>query len=363
MGSRLVRLACQCQSLKPCKDDQIKTNDFDTTIGKVMNLRQFGRTGTAVSEIGFGAWAIGASWGEVDDRKSIAALHASLDSGVNFIDTADVYGDGHSEKLIAGVVKERGGKAPFIATKAGRRLPSQTVEGYTEANLRIWIDRSRTNLQMDTLDLVQLHCPPTALYQNAAVFDILEKLKAEGKLRDYGVSVEKIEEALNAITYPGVVSVQIIFNIFRQRVVDDFLALAKQRNVAVIARVPLASGLLTGKMNSDTKFETTDHRLFNRNGEAFDVGETFSGVPYDVALAAVERIRPLVGSNTSMAQFALRWILMFDAITVAIPGAKTVEQARMNADAALGNALSTETMAALRTIYDEDIKPHVHRRW
>ncbi len=328
-----------------------------------MNLRQFGRTGSTVSEIGFGAWAIGASWGEVDDGQSIAALHASLDSGVTFIDTADVYGDGHSEKLIAGVVKARGGKAPFIATKAGRRLPAQVVEGYTEANLRSWIDRSRTNLQMDTLDLLQLHCPPTALYESAAVFDILEKLKAEGKLRDYGVSVEKIDEALKAITYPGVVSVQIIFNIFRQRVVDDFLAEAKLRNVAVIARVPLASGLLTGKMKPDTTFESTDHRLFNRNGEAFDVGETFSGVPYEVALAAIERIRPLVGNDRSMAQFALRWILMFDAITVAIPGAKTVEQARMNAEAASGEAISVETMAALRTIYDEDIRSYVHARW
>jgi aryl-alcohol dehydrogenase-like predicted oxidoreductase len=331
--------------------------------GKAMNLRQFGRTGTAVSEIGFGAWAIGASWGAVNDEQSIAALHASLDSGVDFIDTADVYGDGHSEKLIAQVVKARGGKAPFIATKAGRRLSAQTVEGYTEANLRSWIDRSRTNLQMDTLDLVQLHCPPTALYESAAVFDSLGKFKAEGKIRDYGVSVEKIDEALKAITYPGVVSVQIIFNIFRQRVVDDFLEKAKLQNVAVIARVPLASGLLTGKMKADTNFESTDHRLFNRNGEAFDVGETFSGVPYDVALAAIERIRPMVGGDRSMAQFALRWILMFDAITVAIPGAKTVEQARMNAGAASGKALSADTMAALRAIYDEDIRPHVHGRW
>ena len=328
-----------------------------------MNFRKFGNTGKSVSEIGFGAWAIGASWGAVDDAKSIAALHASLDAGVNFIDTADVYGDGHSERLIARVVKERGGVAPFVATKAGRRLPAQTVEGYTEANLRNWIDRSRTNLQMDTLDLVQLHCPPTALYQSTAVFDILEKLKAEGKLRDYGVSVEKIEEALKAITYPGVVSVQIIFNIFRQRVGDDFLAQARQHNIAVIARVPMASGLLTGKMKPDTEFEDTDHRKFNRHGEAFDVGETFSGVPYGVALASVERIRPLVGHNTTMAQFALRWILMFDAVTVAIPGAKTAEQASANAQAGGMSALSEETMAALRAIYNDDIKPHVHKRW
>lgn len=328
-----------------------------------MQYRRFGDTGKSVSEIGFGAWAIGASWGDVDDTQSIAALHASLDSGVNFVDTADVYGDGHSERLIARVVKERGGQAPFVATKVGRRLPKQIVEGYTEVNLRSWIDRSRSNLQMDTLDLVQLHCPPTALYQSSAVFDILDALKAEGKLLNYGVSVERIDEALKAITHSGVVSVQIIFNIFRQRVADDFLNHAKLRNVAVIARVPMASGLLTGKMKSDTKFEKTDHRNFNRNGEAFDVGETFSGVPYEVALAAVERIRPLVGNSTTMAQFALRWILMFDAITVAIPGAKTVEQARSNAKASETAALTEDTMAALRAIYNEDIKPHVHHRW
>jgi aryl-alcohol dehydrogenase-like predicted oxidoreductase len=329
----------------------------------IMQFRQLGKTGELVSEIGFGAWAIGASWGEVDDRQSIAALHASLDSGVTFIDTADVYGDGHSERLIAQVVKERGGVAPFIATKAGRRLPAQVPEGYGEANLRDWIDRSRANLDMDTLDLVQLHCPPTQVYESARVFDILGTLKAESKIKDYGVSVERIDEALKAITYAGVVSVQIIFNIFRQRVADEFLAKAKAANVAVIARVPLASGLLTGKMKADTKFESTDHRLFNRNGEAFDVGETFSGVPYDVALAAIERIRPLVDDSQTMAQFALRWILMFDAVTVAIPGAKNVAQAQMNANAAASEALSDETMGALRAIYDEDIKPHVHARW
>ena len=328
-----------------------------------MKFRHFGKTDQLVSEIGFGAWAIGASWGEVDDSQSIAALHASLDSGVNFIDTADVYGDGHSERLIAQVIKERGGVAPFVATKAGRRLPAQVPEGYSEANLRSWIDRSRTNLAMDTLDLVQLHCPPTAVYESARVFDILDTLKAEGKLKDYGVSVERIDEALKAITYPGVVSVQIIFNIFRQRVADEFLAKAREGNVAVIARVPLASGLLTGKMKADTKFEDTDHRKFNRHGEAFDMGETFSGVPYDVALAAVERIRPLVDDSVTMAQFALRWILMFDAVTVAIPGAKTATQAQMNANAAASEALSEETMATLRTIYEEDIKPHVHGRW
>ncbi|MEJ0092298.1 MAG: aldo/keto reductase [Methylocella sp.] len=328
-----------------------------------MRSRVFGRTGRDVSEIGFGAWAIGASWGKVDDADAIAALNEALDCGMTFIDTADVYGDGRSEKLIARVMKERGGKAPFIATKAGRRLPKQTVDGYTYENLRGWIERSLVNLNIETLDLVQLHCPPTDLYHQPEVFGALDRLATEGKIRNYGVSVERIDEALKAIEYPGVVSVQIIFNIFRQRPAELFFDAAKKKNVAIIARVPLASGLLAGKFRADTKFEETDHRQFNRNGEAFDVGETFSGVPYETGLAAVERIRPLVGGSATMAQFALRWILMFDAVTVAIPGARNAAQARSNAEAADLPKLSAEAMAELKTIYDQDIKPHVHQRW
>jgi aryl-alcohol dehydrogenase-like predicted oxidoreductase len=328
-----------------------------------MQTRVFGRTGQAVSEIGFGAWAIGASWGRVDDTAAKQALHAALDSGVTFLDTADVYGDGHSEQLIAGVLKERGGTKPYIATKAGRRLPKQTVEGYTEANLTGWIDRSLRNLEVDRLDLVQLHCPPTDLYYHPEVFDSLDALKAAGKIRDYGVSVERVEEALKAIEFPGVVSVQIIFNIFRQRPAELFFAQAKKRQVAIIARVPLASGLLSGKFRVDTRFEETDHRQFNRNGEAFDVGETFSGVPYDIGLRAVERVRPLVGGDTTMARFALRWILMFNSVTVAIPGARTPDQALSNAAAADVPSLSEAVMAALKAIYDEDIRPYVHARW
>lgn len=328
-----------------------------------MQTRVFGRTGQAVSEIGFGAWAIGASWGRVDDTAAKQALHAALDSGVTFLDTADVYGDGHSEQLIAGVLKERGGTKPYIATKAGRRLPKQTVEGYTEANLTGWIDRSLRNLEVDRLDLVQLHCPPTDLYYHPEVFDSLDALKAAGKIRDYGVSVERVEEALKAIEFPGVVSVQIIFNIFRQRPAELFFEQAKKRQVAIIARVPLASGLLSGKFRVDTRFEETDHRQFNRNGEAFDVGETFSGVPYDIGLRAVERVRPLVGGDTTMARFALRWILMFNSVTVAIPGARTPDQALSNAAAADVPSLSEAVMAALKAIYDEDIRPYVHARW
>ncbi|GAB0113215.1 aldo/keto reductase [Acidisoma sp. C75] len=328
-----------------------------------MQTRLFGKTGKAVSEIGFGAWAIGASWGQVDDKAARQALHAALDAGVTFIDTADVYGDGHSERLIAAVLQERGGDRPFVATKAGRRLPAQTVEGYSRDNLIAWIDRSRQNLAVDTLDLVQLHCPPTALYRRPEVFEMLEEIKQQGRIRDYGVSVESVEEARKALDYPGVVSIQIIFNIFRQKPAEALFDLVRQRNVAIIARVPLASGLLTGKFKPDTDFEDSDHRKFNRNGEAFDVGETFSGVPYEVGLAAVEKIRPLVGEDASMARLALRWILMFEAVTVAIPGARTAEQAVSNAAAAALPPLSGSVMERLRAIYDADIRPHVHGRW
>jgi aryl-alcohol dehydrogenase-like predicted oxidoreductase len=328
-----------------------------------MQSRKFGRTGSSVSEIGFGAWAIGAAWGEVNDGDAVAALHAALDAGVTFIDTADVYGDGHSEKLIARVMKERGGERPFIATKAGRRLPAQTVEGYSVENLNGWIDRSLKYLETDTLDLVQLHCPSTDLYYHPEIFERLDRLVEQGKIRNYGVSVERVEEALKAMQYPGIVSVQIIFNAFRQRPAELFFDQAKKNDVAIIARVPLASGLLSGKFKADTKFEATDHRLFNRNGEAFDVGETFSGVPYEVGLAAVERIRPLVSGDTTMAKFALRWILMFDAVAVVIPGARSPAQAISNAEAAELPPLSSELMGKIRDIYEQDIKPYVHQRW
>lgn len=328
-----------------------------------MRSRPFGRTGRNVSEIGFGAWAIGAAWGEVNDDDAIKALHTALDSGVTFIDTADVYGDGHSERLIAKAMKERGGERPFIATKAGRRLPEQTVAGYSADNLTSYVERSLKNLETDTLDLVQLHCPLTDLYYHPEVFERLDRLVEQGKIRNYGVSVERVEEALKAIEYPGVVSVQIIFNAFRQRPAERFFALAQEKSVAIIARVPLASGLLSGKFKHDTKFETTDHRLFNRNGEAFDVGETFSGVPYEVGLNAVERIRPLVSGDTTMAKFALRWIMMFEAVTVAIPGARNPAQAQSNAEAAALPALSKDVMDKIVRIYDEDIRKHVHQKW
>jgi aryl-alcohol dehydrogenase-like predicted oxidoreductase len=328
-----------------------------------MRSRRFGKTGRQVSEIGFGTWALGAAWGAINDEEGIAALNEALDLGVTFLDTADVYGDGHSEQLIARVLRQRGGERPYVATKAGRRLPEQTVAGYSLENLTAYIDRSLKNLDTDCLDLVQLHCPPTGLYYHPEIFGHLDRLVEQGKMRNYGVSVERVEEGLKAIEYPGVVSVQIIFNCFRLRPAELFFEQAKKKDVAVIVRVPLASGLLSGKFRPDTKFEANDHRQFNRHGEAFDVGETFSGVPYEKGLEAVERIRPLVSGDATMAQFALRWVLMFDAVSVVIPGARNPAQARANAEAAALPALSRDVMDEVRRIYDEDIRQYVHQRW
>ena len=328
-----------------------------------MQSNEFGRTGRKVSQIGFGAWAIGAAWGEVNDDEAVAALHTALDNGMTFIDTADVYGNGHSEQLIAKVVKERGGERPYIATKLGRKLPQQTVAGYSTVNIEDYVNQSLKNFQTETLDLVQLHCPSTDLYYHPEVFERMDLLVKSGKIQNYGVSVERVEEALKAIEYPNVVSVQIIFNVFRQRPAELFFKQAQEKKIAVIARVPLASGLLTGKFKADTQFEKTDHRLFNRNGESFDVGETFSGVPYQVGLDAVERIRPLVSGDSTMAKVALRWILMFDAVTVIIPGARNPAQARGNAEAAMLPPLSKDVMEKIAQIYTEEIKEYVHQKW
>ena len=328
-----------------------------------MKTRSFGPTGRSVSEVGFGAWAIGGTWGEVSEDQARGALHAALDAGITFIDTADVYGDGRSERIIADVLKERDGDRPFVATKAGRRLDPHVTEGFTKENLNAFVDRSRDNLQMECLDLIQLHCPPPAVYYRPDVFEIMDDLVDQGKIKGYGVSVEKVEEALKAIEFPGVQSVQIIYNIFRQRPASLLFREAKARDVAIISRVPLASGLLTGKMNASTTFASDDHRAFNRNGEAFDKGETFSGVPYDLALEVAEDIRKLVPDNIPMAQFALRWILMEDAVTVVIPGAKTDAQAQGNAAASDVPPLSADIMDALRDLYQTRIAPHVHHLW
>jgi aryl-alcohol dehydrogenase-like predicted oxidoreductase len=323
----------------------------------------FGRTGRMTTRLGFGAWAIGGTWGEVSLEDAKAALHAALDAGMTFIDTADVYGDGRSERIIREVLAERGGDTPFVATKAGRRLNPHVAEAYTGAALEGFIDRSLTNLGVERLDLVQLHCPPTPVYSNPEVFAALEAIKAKGKIADYGVSVETVEEARSAILQPGVVSVQIIYNMFRMKPAEVFFPEARARNVAVIARVPLASGLLTGKMTADSQFAADDHRSFNRNGEAFDKGETFSGVPFDVALAAVEELRALVPAGATMAAFALRWILMEDAVTVVIPGAKSPAQAQGNAAAADMAPLSADVMAAAREVYTRLVAPHVQHLW
>jgi aryl-alcohol dehydrogenase-like predicted oxidoreductase len=329
-----------------------------------MKYRTLGRTGWNASEIGFGAWGIGGdAWGQTDDRESIAAINSAIDNGVNFIDTADVYGDGHSEQLVAQVRKARK-ESLFIATKAGRRLNPHTAEGYNNRqNLFGFVERSLHNLDVETLDLLQLHCPPSEVYDMPEVFGILDELVQQGKVRNYGVSVEKVSEALKAIQYPNVKTVQIIFNMFRFKPAEQFFAEAEQRNVGVIVRVPLASGLLTGKFKADSQFSDTDHRKYNRHGEAFDQGETFSGVDYETGLQAVEQLRPLVPQGATMAQFALRWILMFPAVSTIIAGAKNAQQAQDNTHASELPPLSEETMQRVGEIYDARIRGQVQDRW
>jgi len=327
-----------------------------------MQYRDLGLTGYRVSTISFGAWAIGGSWGSVNDRDSMAALRKAVELGVNFFDTSDVYGDGRSEKLLARLRKEVG-TSFTIATKVGRRMSPHVASGYHRENLTAYIERSLKNLETDALDLVQIHCPPTEVYYHPEVFGIFDDFVKQGKVRSYGVSVEKIEEAFKAIEYPGVQTVQIIFNIFRQRPAEVFFSEAIRRRVGILARIPLSSGLLTGKMSAQSKFAPDDHRTFNRHGEEFDAGETFSGVDFEIGLKAVEELRPLVPAGMTMAQFALRWIMMFEAVTCAIPGAKNPEQAKENALAGDFPALSEETMEKVRQVYDHLIRPQIHSRW
>ncbi len=327
-----------------------------------MEYRELGRTGWKISAVSFGAWAIGSAWGTVDDKDSLAALHRCLDLGVNFFDTADVYGDGRSERLLARLRKER--REPFyIATKSGRRLERQEAAAYNCENLTAFLERSLRNLATETIDLLQLHCPPQQVYYMPEVFDILDDFVKTGKIRFYGVSVEKVEDALKAIEFPGVQSVQLIFNIFRQRPAELFFGQARRRRVGIIARVPLSSGMLTGKMTRASVFEAEDHRNFNRHGEAFDVGETFSGVDYEKSLAAVEALRPLTPPGATMAQMALRWILMFPEVTCAIPGSKRPSQAEENIAAAGLLPLPTKTMDAIADIYNRQVRAQVHQRW
>lgn len=327
-----------------------------------MHYRPLGRTGWNVSDVSFGAWAVGGTWGPVDDAESLAAMHRAVDLGVNFIDTADVYGDGRSERLIQKLRSERSEEI-FVATKAGRRLNPHVAEGYTPENIEAFIDRSRENLGVDTLDLVQLHCPPTSVYYNPELFQALDDLAERGKIQHWGVSVEKVEEALKAIDYPNCQTVQIIYNVFRQRPASLFLREAKARQVGVLARLPLSSGMLTGKLKSDTQFAADDHRAFNRDGAGFDKGETFSGVPYEIGLQAVEALRPLVPEGMSMSQFALRWILMNEGVTCAIPGGKRAEQVEQNCSASDLPEIPVDTMTAVADLYTTQIRPHVHDRW
>ncbi|HHY84501.1 MAG TPA: aldo/keto reductase [Verrucomicrobia bacterium] len=327
-----------------------------------MQYRELGRTGWNVSTISFGAWAIGGFWGKSDDAESMAALHAALDRGVNFFDTADVYGDGHSERLLARLRKERR-ETFYVATKAGRRLDPHVAAGYNRENLTAFVERSLKNLETEAIDLLQLHCPPTEVFYRPEVFEVLDDLVRAGKIRHYGVSVEKVEEALKAIEYPGVQTVQIIFNILRQRPADLFFGEAQKKKVGILARLPLSSGMLTGKLTRTSTFPPDDHRSFNRKGEAFDRGETFSGVDYETGLEIVESLRALLPPGVSLAQFALRWILMFPAVTCAIPGARRPSQVEENVAAADLPEIPAATMEAIQKLYISRIRPLVHHYW
>lgn len=328
-----------------------------------MNYRTLGKTGYSVSEIGFGAWAIGGSWGHVSEDDALAALREAISQGVTFIDTADVYGDGRSEKLIAQILKDYKGDPIYVATKAGRRLNPHVTSGYTYANLSQFIERSLNNLGVDSLDLVQLHCPPTDVYRRDTAFEALERLKSEGAIKHYGVSVETVEEANLALEHEGVASVQIIYNMFRLKPAIEFFDAAKKSNVGIITRVPLASGLLSGKMTKDRDFAEDDHRNFNRDGQAFDVGETFSGVDFETGVDAANELKSLVPDGHSLAQLALRWILMHPAVSTVIPGAKNPAQAKDNALASDLSPLPPSAMQKVREVYDTVIREQVHARW
>jgi aryl-alcohol dehydrogenase-like predicted oxidoreductase len=316
-----------------------------------------------VSEISLGTWAFGSEWGSVSDEDSYDALNRAIDLGVNFLDTADVYGDGRSERLIGRLLRERPRDEIFVATKAGRRLDPHTPEGYDYKHLSAFVERSLANLEVEAIDLLQLHCPPTGVYRQDETFEALDRLQDAGKIKNYGVSVERVGEARMALSYSGVKTVQIIFNIFRQKPADEFFPLAEERNIGVLARVPLASGLLSGKMSADRKFSEDDHRNFNREGQAFDRGESFSGVNFETGLRAAEELKSLVPEGYTLAQLALRWILMHRAVSCAIPGAKRPEQVEDNLAAAEMPPLLEETMRRIREIYDHYVRPEVHHLW
>ena len=327
-----------------------------------MEQRPLGRTGAEVSVVGLGTWQLGGDWGDVDDETAARILDAALDAGVTLLDTADVYGDGRSEQRIRQALVIRADR-PFVATKVGRRADPFEAAQYTPENLRAWVDRSRRNLGVDTLDLVQLHSPPTAVYDDDRVFDALDTLVAEGAIAAYGVSVETVAEGLSVLRRPGVQSIQVILNIFRRKPLEELLPAAAKAEVGILARVPLASGLLSGKYDESTTFAADDHRSFNRHGEAFDVGETFSGVPFEVGVAAAREVAEIAGPDVATAAFALRWVIDQPGVTTVIPGARSVAQVLDNVSAAALPPLSAGQLADLERVYDERIRAHVHDRW
>ncbi|NJC72799.1 aldo/keto reductase [Planosporangium thailandense] len=327
-----------------------------------MEQRILGRTGTPVGAVGLGTWQLGADWGDVDTDDALDTLRAAVAAGVTFFDTADVYGDGRSERLIGRFLRSPEGSGITVATKMGRRV-EQDPAFYTLDNFRAWTDRSRANLGVDTLDLVQLHCPPTPVFSSNAVFDALDTLVQEKRIKAYGVSVETCAQALTAIARPGVASVQIIFNVLRLKPLEEVFPAARAAGVGILARVPLASGLLSGKYDERTRFPDNDHRTFNRHGEAFDVGETFSGVDFATGLEVVRRLAPLVPPGATTAQFALRWIIDHPAVSAVIPGARNPQQARANAAAAVLPPLPQATHDEVAAIYRELVAPQVHHRW
>jgi len=316
-----------------------------------------------VSVVGLGCWQLGADWGEVSEADAMAVLHAAVDAGVTLLDTADVYGDGRSEKLVGRLLADRPDARLLVATKAGRRADPHVPEAFTLEALRGWVDRSRSNLGQDRLDLLQLHCPPTPVYEDDRVFDALDTLVEEQRIAAYGVSVETVAEALRALERPGVATLQVIVNVFRRKPLEQVLPAAASAGVGVLARVPLASGLLSGKYDESTHFAADDHRSYNRSGQAFDVGETFSGVPYDVGVRAAREVAALTPEGMTTAQLALRWLVDQPGVTSVIPGARTPEQARGNAAAADLPPLSPELLDALRDVYDRQVREHVHARW
>jgi aryl-alcohol dehydrogenase-like predicted oxidoreductase len=328
-----------------------------------MNYRVLGKTGYSISQVSLGTWQIGGRWGDdFNEKSAVEILNRAIDLGVNFIDTADVYSNGLSEKVVGQVVKSRSERI-YVATKCGRALNPHNAEGYNKENIRRFVERSLKNTGLEALDLIQLHCPPSEVYYKDEVFQVLNDLKKEGKVLNYGVSVEKVEEALNVLKYPEVATVQIIFNMFRQKPIEQFFEEAKKNDIGIIARVPLASGLLTGNMTKDTVFGANDHRTYNRKGEAFDKGETFSGVDYEKGVEAAKELKKLFPNTEKLSAYALRWVLMFDAVSTVIPGASRVEQAESNIAVSDLPSLSDEQIKGVKEIYEKYIKADVHHLW